>query len=309
MIIHFDNVNLASNSGPNSFAQRLHKSLTDEGHTVIIEDGKCADISLVFIEPSGRQLSKVIVQRLDGIWFAPHEFESKNKSIKNLYTQCNHVVWQSNFDKRMTENWWGSRAGSVIKNGIEVTEQNNLDLQKQIESLKSKHEKIFVCSANWHPQKRLKENLELFRLLKKSYPTACLIVMGSNANITEESVYVTGSLPHSYCLQIFRNCDWMLHLAWLDHCPNTVIEAISCGLPVICSEHGGTKEIVQNYGVVLKENQPYQFELADYNSPPKLDVSQLITLPQRLDLGSPPNVSIKTSCRHYLKVFDSLLKK
>jgi len=307
MIVHFDNVNLSSSSGPNSFAQRLKKSLEEKGHKVSDRGGDRCDVSLVFIEPSGSPLAKKVVQRLDGIWFAPNEFEVKNVGIKSLYQKAHHVVWQSEFDKNMTEKWWGKRSGSVIRNGIKVLDVSDKNLQEQIDSLKTKHEKIFVCSANWHPQKRLNSNVDLFKHLKKKYPTACLIVMGSNGFVIEKDVYVTGSLKHDQCLQIFKNCDWMIHLAWLDHCPNTVVEAISCGTPVICSEDGGTRELVRDYGVVLKEKSKYNFELSYYDAPPEIDVTQVEDLPPRHSLGKTVDFSIEESSRRYLEVFSALM--
>lgn len=306
MIIHFDNVNFTSNSGPNSFAQRLKKSLQEKGHKVLDKDGLHCDVSLIFIEPSGRPLAKKIVQRLDGIWFSPNEFETKNTKIKSLYQRSHHVIWQSEFDKTMSEKWWGKKAGSVIKNGISAEHVSDKNLQAQLDILRSKHEKIFVCSANWHPQKRLNSNVKLFKHLKGKYPTSCLIVMGNNGFVREKDVYVTGSLSHDQCLQIFKNCDWMLHLAWLDHCPNTVVEAISCDVPVICSEDGGTKEIVGDYGIILKEKNKYNFELAYYDSPPEIPITQVEDLPEKSSLKKNTDLSIEECTRRYIEVFSSL---
>lgn len=310
MIIHFDNVNLSSRSGPNSFAKRLQKKLLQLGHKVV-DTAIDADVSLVFIEPSGAKLAKKVVQRLDGIWFAPHEFENNNVRIKWLYERADHVILQSEFDKTMTTKWWGlPKKHSVIKNGIDKEVSVDSRLQESLNNLKIKHEKIFVASANWHPQKRLQENVKLFHKLKKEfYPTACLIVMGSNANINGEDIYLTGNIAHEHCIQILHHADWMLHLAWLDHCPNTVIEALSCNVPVICSEDGGTKELVQEYGLILKEIKQYNFQLTDYDNPPSLNIENLRIpkLPERTSLGCAPNVSITLTAENYCNVFESLL--
>jgi glycosyltransferase involved in cell wall biosynthesis len=65
----------------------------------------------------------------------------------------------------------------------------------------------------------------------------------------------------------------MIHLAWLDHCPNVVVEAISQGCPVICTDSGGTQEIVRSNGVIVPEKSQYRFELADYDNPPDFDLT------------------------------------
>ena len=46
-------------------------------------------------------------------------------------------------------------------------------------------------------------------------------------------------------------------LKYLDPCPNTVIEAMACGLPILYSKSGGLTEIVGNkcgYGMLVDEN-------------------------------------------------------
>jgi glycosyltransferase involved in cell wall biosynthesis len=310
MKIHFDNINLSSRTGPNSFASRLAKELIKLGHKIELEDGSNCDVSLVFIEPTGRHLAKKIVQRLDGIWFSPKEFDTKNTNIKSLYSISNHVIWQSNFDKIMTTKWWKEPlCGSIIRNGIENISVKNAQVEQQLNHLKNKYEKIFVCSANWHPQKRLSENFRLFKHIKNiSQQRCCLIVMGNNPiRIEDLDVFYTGNLSHDVCMQIFENADWMLHLAWLDHCPNTVVEALSKNLPVICTEAGGTCELVTNYGIMLKEDKKYDFELVDYENPPILKVEQLTKLPEKTSLGNPPDVSINFCAKEYLKVFENLL--
>ena len=128
--------------------------------------------------------------------------------------------------------------------------------------------------------------------------------MGSNpTKFNDKDVFYTGNMPHDTCMQIFDSADWMLHLAWLDHCPNTVIEAISRGLPVICSEDGGTKEIVKNFGIILKEKKTYSFELTNYENPPELDVFQIKNLPNKESLGNPLEVSIYSCAKEYISFF------
>ena len=46
-----------------------------------------------------------------------------------------------------------------------------------------------------------------------------------------------------------------LHLCHIDSCPNIVIEGLCCGLNVLCSNLGGTQEIVGENGVVLRADK------------------------------------------------------
>lgn len=317
MLIHFDNVSLGSRSGPNTFASRLARALMELGH-LVTHDGSAADVSLVFIEPSGRPLAKKVVQRLDGIWFKPAEFHTKNVAIKALYDKADAVVFQSRFDKGMVERWWGSneerqRPTDVIGNGIDLTRVDKVTIP-ELAKIRASYDKVFVCSSNWHPQKRLKSNLKLFDHLRKTqFPNSCLFVMGSNpdAMTTDPHVYYTGSQPADVYLQVYAVADWMLHLAWADHCPNVVVEALSQGTPVVCSEVGGTKELISHglYGMVLKE-APYDYELADYDNPPDIDVTQVTFLPTRHELhyDAIPSINIRDVAEDYVALFKKVIQ-
>jgi hypothetical protein len=102
MKVHFDGVNFNSLSGPNTFAGRLARGLFESGHEVTLSVAE-ADVSLVFIERSGAPLAKKVVQRLDGVWFKPEEFHTKNSNIKALYGAADAVVFQSEFDRNFVE--------------------------------------------------------------------------------------------------------------------------------------------------------------------------------------------------------------
>jgi len=316
MIVQFDNVDLGSRSGPNTFASRLARGLIEQGHQVT-SDATSADVSLVFIEPSGRPLTKRVVQRLDGIWFRPQDFHTKNARIKATYDSASAVVFQSRFDMAMVERWWGSnderqRPCEIISNGVDLTRVTEVTIP-ELAKIRTTYEKLFVCSSNWHPQKRLKANIRLFDHLRKTqFPNSCLFVMGANpdAMTTDPHVFYTGSQPPEVYMQVFAVADWMLHLAWADHCPNVVIEALSQGTPIVCTEVGGTKELIGHgaYGLVLKE-AAYDYELYDYDNPPDIDVTQVTFLPTRHELqyDAIPNIDIKVVVAHYVKLFQKVI--
>ncbi len=275
MHIHFDNCNFSSRTGPNTFGARLATVLAERGHEIVGYNDH-HDAVLVFIEPTRQWKRDVrVVQRLDGIWFKPEQFETHNRLIKWAYDNCDAVVWQSKFDQTMTYHHWGHREGKVIGNGIDADKVKLSNAR--LRTIRRENEKVFVCSANWHRQKRLKENIEAYDILSKGVEKSCLIVMGSNPDyvIERSDIIYTGNIKHSLCLEIYAMSDAMIHLAWLDHCPNVVVEAISQKCPVICTDSGGTKEIVENSGLVIPEIQPYNFELTDYDDPYPIDLSML----------------------------------
>lgn len=310
MKVLFTGVDFNSRSGPNTFAFRLADRLAKSGHT--LADPGDYDVALVFIEPS-HQLDprKPFIQRLDGIWSKPSEFLWRNRGIKSVYDRAAGVVFQSDFNKQQITKWWGPpKNHRVIHNGIDLEVMR--ETMPGFMKLRSEYEMMFVCSANWHAQKRLKENIRCFKYLQNNfYPRSCLVVLGSNPDhqVADPHIFYTGSLPHDQCLKLFVVSNWMIHLAWGDHCPNTVIESLSQGTPVICSEVGGTKEIVGSNGIVLREKEEYDFTLKDYDHPPDLptDFGGLERLPEiKVD---PNHLDINRVADSYIRFIEKILQK
>lgn len=276
MKVYFDNVNFKSRSGPNSFAKRLAHALMLRGH--ILADHDDYDIALVFIEPTMMlNRNKPYVQRLDGVWSKPGEITWKNANIIDCYRSASGVIFQSQFNKRQVETWFGAhRNCAVIQNGNDITLSDHTDVPGLC-SIRKQFDRIFVSSANWHAQKRCKDNINAFKKLLVNYPKSCLIILGSNpTNVPSPKIFYSGDIEHENCLKIYSMADWMLHLAWADHCPNVVVECLSQGTPVMCTDVGGTCELVENNvsGLVINEGG-YNFEPCDYDSPPNLNLDLL----------------------------------
>lgn len=309
MKIYLDNCDLAgSRTGPNTFAKRLAIGLSKRGH--IIADPSDYDIAIVFIEKTQNLNSKKpYVHRLDGMWMKHEQHASgMNDSIKRTMEDANAVIYQSNFDKQMLSKWLVQKESVVIKNGIEI--QKLETVSSDILRLRSEFEKIFVCSANWHPQKRLKANIDLFKTIQeRQYPNSCLLVLGNHPDflVADKHIFYAGSWPQEMCLQVFSIADWMIHLAYLDHCPNTCVESISQGCPVICSNEGGTKELVHPYnGIIVQEQKQFDFELNDYDNPPILSFDNVESLPENLR-ADPSSVDIEKTIIEYEKVLKNCL--
>ncbi len=289
MRIYISNVDLTSRTGPNTFALRLVKELIRRGNR-ISGHSENYDAYLAFINTDMTPKKDIpLIHRLDGIWFKPTDFIEKNKQIKKTYETADHIIWQSEFDMNMSQFHWGKKNGTVINNGIDI--QKVQATNTEILDLRSKFDKIFVCSANWRRHKRLKENIELFERFKNAYPelSCALFVLGDKPDYTSKTcrdIYYTNSIGHDLCLQLFSISDAMIHLAYMDHCPNTVVESISQDCPVICTTSGGTREIVKENGIIIQETKDFEFALHDYAVPPSLDLDSNILMRKIFDLVS-----------------------
>lgn len=309
MKIHLDSVNIGTPTGPNVFAERLARRLFETGHDVDLTSGVGADVSLVFIQCSGAPLARKVVQRLDGIWFKPDDFVTKNVDIRFLYSGADAVVFQSRFDRDFVTKHWGlPRNDSVITNGIDMAPCKEVMLAG-LADIREKYDRVFVASSNWHPQKRLRDNVRLFQHIRDNIvQNSCLLVLGAHPDhvVADKDVFYAGSQPHGVVSQVMAMSDWMLHLAYLDHSPNSVIEALVQGTPVVCTSEGGTRELVGQFGIVLDEPK-FSYEPVDYDDPPTIDVTQLTSLPSETSLGHHADISIDTCVKAYIKLFESVL--
>ena len=272
MNIHFENVNTNSNSGPNSFASKLIKYMKRRGHSFDV--GKKADIDLCFIESFKMKHHNPMVLRLDGIYFnTMQDYNFQNKNIRLSYERADGVIIQSEFDKELIFKYFGEhRNAIVIRNGADT------DLIGEIEPAPNdKFDKVWSCASAWRPHKRLDENIRYFK--EHAGKNDCLFVAGKTPENyqknQDERVFYIGELGVDSLYKLYKTSDYFLHLAWLDHCPNVVVDARAAGCKIICSSAGGTKEVAGKDAIVIKE-QEWDFEPVELYNPPKLDFSNKI---------------------------------
>jgi glycosyltransferase involved in cell wall biosynthesis len=88
-------------------------------------------------------------------------------------------------------------------------------------------------------------------------------------------VLYVGKATIPQLISLYKRSKYFIHLAWLDHCPNVVVDARASGCQIICSSAGGTKEISGPDAIVIEE-KPWNFEPVELYSPPALDFDKTI---------------------------------
>ena len=268
MKIQFENVNFNSRSGPNGFGLKLWKFLESRGHEISND----YDVLISFIESRVYEPKKVL--RLDGIYFSTRSnWKKENYLIEKSYNESAHVIVQSEFDKKLISEYFGKRQDvSVIKNGTLLEAISQIP-QAEI-NFPKKPNKIWLSASHWRPHKRLESNIRLFKEL--SDPNDVLVVAGKNPGIAinDDNVFYIGDLSWRDLISVMKKADNFIHLAWLDHCPNVVIDAKASGCKLYCSSAGGTAELAGKNDVVILEPE-WDFKPVDLYSPPELDFSQI----------------------------------
>jgi glycosyltransferase involved in cell wall biosynthesis len=73
----------------------------------------------------------------------------------------------------------------------------------------------------------------------------------------ESHVRLLGEVPHEQIAQWLRAGDWLCLPSTREGMPNAMLEALSCGLPVIASKVGGVPEVISDRnGLLVKPGDP-----------------------------------------------------
>jgi len=270
MNIFLENVNLNSTSGPNYFAQKLISYMTNFGCT-FNQPNVEPDAQLCFIESKNRYSNNIpLLQRLDGIYFNINfDCDKMNSNIKRTYESSDGVIFQTEFNKNLIFEWFGPHDNyTIINNGADEIVISSIKYDNEFPFLEN-FENVWTCASHWHVYKRLEDNIKYF--LEFSGEKDCLVVAGLSPDYIVENprIFYVGNLPTRNLLSLFKKSKYFIHLAYLDHCPNVVLDARVCECEIICSSAGGTKEIAGPDATLIEEPE-WDYTLIKSKIPPKL---------------------------------------
>jgi glycosyltransferase involved in cell wall biosynthesis len=99
--------------------------------------------------------------------------------------------------------------------------------------------------------------LRAFALVRAVHPLASLVIAGSGPQRAElealarelgvaDGVTFTGRVDNHAMAQLYRNADMMLNCSLVDNMPNSVLESLACGVPVVSTNVGGVPYLVED---------------------------------------------------------------
>lgn len=247
-------------TGKGFFAHRLAEPLAGLGVCFVGANDK-HDINLAISPNNGPTKHSKYILRLDGVYWDKH-LDPRNKHIAANYAKADGVVYQSEFCKKGAEVQLGkfgvkcTGAIAVINNGADSEFYTN------IPAAKKEFKYQVIASARWRRNKRLMEIATTIIKLGDEYG---LWVAGKpDYKIKHPRIKYLGRLDQKPLASYYKGADIMLHLAPYDPCPNSVIECIAAGTPVVCTNSGGTPELVgDDNGIISKADTPFDFTLVD----------------------------------------------
>ena len=196
---------------------------------------------------AGNKKRKVkIVYRLDGLRKVYANIESKMDGIQ---LKCIHyadkIVFQSEFALTMFRDCgFEGDNFSIVHNGV------NQDLFNMNDSVcwdgKQKL-KVIACSWSTHVAKGYKIIADF-----SDFDDVEVCFIGDWVKgISPKKVRILGKLSHAEIARKFKQFHVFLFPSLNEACSNTLLEALSSGLPVLYADSGSNREISEAYGVSI----------------------------------------------------------
>ncbi|HEU0302959.1 MAG TPA: glycosyltransferase family 4 protein [Gaiellaceae bacterium] len=193
-----------------------------------------------------------IVLNQDGVAYpawAGADTQRLNARLRHVLQAATHVVYQSEYCKHAADEFLGPPRGSweILHNAVDTRAFTPAERPPE-------GSPVLLLAGDQSQAYRLETALETLALL----PDARLLVTGSlvvdAVQVAERRgvagrVELAGRYAQRDAPALFRRAHVLLHPKVRDPCPNVVLEALACGVPVVHSASGGVPELVGEAGI------------------------------------------------------------
>jgi len=245
-----------------SFLRNFEHGINKSGHVLSDTDYEISVVcgaTMVLWDQWNNSKKKPRLLRADGI---PEDFRNRGTGwsrFKGYAEQANGIIFQSEFSKN-TVGRLIKKTGPVIVNGV------NTEIFNKTGKKESKFGDPSIVFVNFRddPNKRFQEAIEKFRQYKIDHPKAAITFIGDypkNQILWDGKNYDFGMLDlqqnqdwrylgiisdRNKLASVLRSCDMIAYPSFADPCPNTLIEALSCGCkPIWINSYGSSNEIIK----------------------------------------------------------------
>ncbi len=194
-------------------------------------------------------------------------FNSSWRIVQPSIIRCNTIVVPSVYLQRVFAKF--DIQTSVVPNVLDKSLFNST-LEKHITSEQASPH--LIVTRNLEAIYDIETAIRAFALLKEQWPSAVLSIAGTGpleVELTklaaqlnvEKSVRFLGRLSPKQMAELYKSSDLMLNTSLVDNSPNSVIEALACGIPVVSSDVGGIPDLVTHEvdAILLAPGQPEIF--------------------------------------------------
>lgn len=188
-------------------------------------------------------------------WYAG-DWAAQNRRMARSYHAADWVFYQSEFCRRAADKFLGPRTGhgEILYNAVDTS---RFRPQARAEGkIRSDYCFLLTGKIDKHLYYRLESTIAGLRIACDGGLDARLRVAGwiegetrtRAGNLAQslglaERVEFTGAYTQEQAPEIYRSADAYVMTKHNDPCPNTVLEALASGLPILYSDSGGVPEL------------------------------------------------------------------
>jgi len=279
---------------------------------------KGCDITISYSNFNADSGSMPKVLRMDGVHILRNKLrEWQNDEIVKDMKKADAIIWQSQFCRRVAGGILGyyGRKSFVIFNGDDPKHYEN------VEPIQSPYQKNVVFSCKWNSNdgsdrlsKRFKESTKIARDYGEIDKDVCFWFIGNYKEKRYECdrIRYVGWLEEAQVKRYLKMADLYVFIPWFDWCPNSLVEAMTAGNYVICSNQGGHAEIVEGYGTVLPIDKTIAPKSVKEMNVPAIDRSVVLHaikdyFDKKPEAKPNPAIHIERIARKYKETFEEVL--
>jgi teichuronic acid biosynthesis glycosyltransferase TuaC len=218
----------------------------------------------------GKKLKKPVICTLRGsdIYTYPYKGLGSMQMTIDVLKFSNGIIAVSDaIRKQVGELYKSNNSISVVYNGVDTKGFKPLrqeQIVNNVRRIKQDNDIIILFVGTIKKEKGIFELLEAFNIVSKKASNLKLLIIGDGSdrqkgedycatNELDTKVFFLGKKNHSELVYWYNFSDFVVLPSYSEGLPNVLVEAVSCGKPVIASNVGGIPEIVMNETGLLVE--------------------------------------------------------
>lgn len=284
---------MRSRNGPVVSLNRMARAMASQGRADPRQASAWRNDLNIHVVQAPRWMWTRSILRVDGIALDSGntlgDTDTLNWPVFRSRRRVEGLFYISEFSRKLIDAFDGpcDTPAVVIHNSVDVNLFSPEGDDHRAELGWENNDLVFVASAKWRRWKRLAETLEWFRRFRSQVDFRCrLLILGGGEHhpVDDADVVYAGGFPPQELPSWYRTGDVFVHLATLEACGNTQIEAMACGLPVLCAPNGGIRETVERAkgGIISECDPPYDYTRVDHYHPEPPDYEVLLRDTDRL---------------------------